>query len=216
MEHTAFFSSLFDKIEWESGILSLTFKGGKIFKYEVPDINIYYELCGATSMGSYYNKSIKGKFPAINTTNQVNNNTMIKMMIIGHLGKDAIVKEVNGKSVINFSVAHSESFKNSQGEKVTNTTWVDCAHWTDKTAVAPYLKKGTQVYVEGTPTADTYEREGKAVGTLRLRVLSVQLLGSSDGGNADNTSAAPEQAQAAQAAKPAQAASANTADDLPF
>ena len=35
------------------------------------------------------------------------NNVMIKLQIIGNLGKDCIVKEVNGKNVINFSVAHS-------------------------------------------------------------------------------------------------------------
>ena len=37
---------------------------------------------------------------------------MIKMQIIGHLGQDSQVNDVNGKKVINFSVAHSEKFKN--------------------------------------------------------------------------------------------------------
>ena len=76
---------------------------------------------------------------------------MIKLQAIGHLGKDCVVNTVNGKSVINFTVAHSEKFKDASGVQKDRTIWVDCAYWTDRTAVAPYLKKGTQVYVEGNP-----------------------------------------------------------------
>ena len=64
---------------------------------------------------------------------------MIKLQVIGNLGKDCIVKEVNGKTVINFSVAHSERYKDAQGNQKERTTWVECAYWTDKTAVAQYL-----------------------------------------------------------------------------
>ena len=72
---------------------------------------------------------------------------MIKTQVIGHLGKDAVVTSVLGKTVINFSVAHTEKFKDASGAVKEKTTWVDCSNWTDKTAIAPYLKKGTQVYV---------------------------------------------------------------------
>ena len=101
---------------------------------------------------------------------------MIKIQVIGHLGKDAVINNVNGKSVINFSVAHTEKFKNAQGEQQEKTTWVDCAYWTDKTAIAPYLKKGTQVYAEGSPEVRTYESNGKTGATLSCRIASVQLL----------------------------------------
>jgi len=40
---------------------------------------------------------------------------MIKLQIVGNLGADCIQKEVNGKTVINFNVAHHEKFKDSQG-----------------------------------------------------------------------------------------------------
>ena len=57
--------------------------------------------------------------------------------------------------------------------------WVDCAYWTDRTAIAPYLKKGTQVYAEGTPDLRTYQKTDGTQGvSLTLRVLTVQLLGS--------------------------------------
>ena len=76
---------------------------------------------------------------------------MIKLQVIGNLGKDAVVNSVNGKNVINFNMAHTERYKDAQGNQKDRTIWVECAYWTDRTAIAPYLKKGTQVFVEGNP-----------------------------------------------------------------
>lgn len=119
---------------------------------------------------------------------------MIKLQVIGNLGKDCIVKEINGKNVINFSVAHTERFKDSQGNQKERTTWVECAYWTDRTALSQYLKKGQLVYAEGSPEADAYlNKENVASATLRMRVQNIQLLGGSkDGqgatqGNVTNT-----------------------------
>lgn len=103
---------------------------------------------------------------------------MIKLQVIGNLGKDCITNTVNGKSVMNFNVAHTEKFKDSQGVQKDKTIWVECAYWSDRTAVAPYLRKGTQVYVEGTPEVRTYTKNDGTTGvSLTLRVQSVQLLG---------------------------------------
>lgn len=105
---------------------------------------------------------------------------MIKLMVIGHLGKDCITNTVSGKSVINFSVAHSEKFKDAQGNQKEKTTWVECAYWTDRTAIAPYLKKGQLVYAEGAPEARSYPKNDGSTGvSLSIRVSSVQLLGGS-------------------------------------
>lgn len=107
---------------------------------------------------------------------------MIKLQIIGNLGADCIQKEVNGKTVINFNVAHSEKFKDAQGNPKEKTTWVNCAYWTDRTAVAQYLTKGRTVYAEGSPEVDAYaNKEGQPAATLRMRVQTIQLLG----GNSD-------------------------------
>ena len=104
---------------------------------------------------------------------------MIKLQVIGNLGKDCVTNLVNGKNVINFNVAHTEKFRDAQGNQKEKTVWVDCAYWTDKTAIAPYLKKGTQVYAEGTPDLRTYQKtDGTQGASLTLRVQSVQLLGS--------------------------------------
>jgi single-strand DNA-binding protein len=112
---------------------------------------------------------------------------MIKLQIIGNLGKDCIVKEVNGKNVINFSVAHSERYKDAQGNQKERTTWVECAYWTDRTTVAQYLTKGRTVYAEGTPEADAYSnKEGQPAATLRMRVQNVQLHSSNNENSTNN------------------------------
>ena len=103
---------------------------------------------------------------------------MVRLQVIGHLGKDGVVNNVNGKTVINFTVARSEKFRDAQGVQKDKTLWVDCAYWTDRTGIAPYLKKGTQVYAEGTPDIRNYTTaDGKQGSTLSLRVMTVQLLG---------------------------------------
>jgi single-strand DNA-binding protein len=110
---------------------------------------------------------------------------MIKLQVIGNLGKDCITNTVNGKSVMNFSVAHTEKFKDNQGVQKDKTIWVECAYWSDRTGIAPYLKKGTNVYLEGSPDVRTYTtNEGKQGASLRLTVQYVQLLGgrNSEGG----------------------------------
>ncbi len=143
---------------------------------------------------------------------------MIKLQIIGNLGKDCIVKEVNGKNVINFSVAHTERYKDSQGNQKDRTTWVECAYWTDRTAVAQYLTRGRTVYAEGSPEADAYtNKEGQAAATLRMRVQNVQLLGGNNpdgnGSNQGNVSNAGSTTAPVVKTVPVNA---GAEDDLPF
>jgi single-strand DNA-binding protein len=149
---------------------------------------------------------------------------MIKMQVIGRLGKDCVVNTVNGKNVINFTVAHSEKYKDSQGALQEKTIWVDCAYWTDRTAVAPYLQKGTQVYVEGQPEARSFQRnDGTPGASLSLRVREVQLLGSknenSGGGGGsyqqNNAYSAP-QSSASGSSIPSPGEITEPVDDLPF
>jgi single-strand DNA-binding protein len=112
---------------------------------------------------------------------------MIKMTVIGNLGRDAEVKDVNGKKVIEFSVAHSEKYTDRSGQQQERTTWVRCNYWRDgdRVGVADYLKKGKQVYVEGTPSVAAYTtKENQPGASLDLRVLSLELIGGREGGGA--------------------------------
>jgi single-strand DNA-binding protein len=105
---------------------------------------------------------------------------MIRLQVIGHLGQDATVNTVNGKTVINFSVAHSEKYKNKDGVEVDKSVWVSAAYWTDRVNVAMYLKKGTQVYLEGSPEAKTYtNKNNEVIPQLQIRVAVLNLLSSS-------------------------------------
>lgn len=144
---------------------------------------------------------------------------MIKLQVIGHLGKDCVTNTVNGKNVINFSVAHTEKFKDAQGNQKERTTWVECAYWTDRTAIAPYLRKGTQVYAEGTPELKTYPKnDGTTGASLNLRVFSVQLLGSRNENNSGGYGAGDSSYSSQPATANAGSASEITEpmDDLPF
>ncbi|WP_414696806.1 single-stranded DNA-binding protein [Paraflavisolibacter sp. H34] len=130
-----------------------------------------------------------------------------------------MVNTVNGKSVINFTVAHTEKYKDSQGMSQEKTTWVDCAYWTDRTAIAPYLTKGKQIFVEGAPEVRSFTRgDGTSGASLSLRVREVQLLG----GRENALGGEPQQYQQPMAAPSRQQAAApattgpDVADDLPF
>ncbi len=113
---------------------------------------------------------------------------MLKIEIIGRIGKDATVNNYNGKNVINFSVAHSEKYKDSNGTEVNRTHWVECAYWVERTGVAQYLKKGTQVYVEGQPESKTYQAsDGSHRASLACRVRKVELLGSANNTTSETT-----------------------------
>ena len=142
---------------------------------------------------------------------------MIKMQVIGNLGKDCTVNTVNGKNVINFTVAHTEKYRDSQGNNQEKTTWVDCAYWTDKTAVAPYLQKGTQVFVEGTPEVRSFTRnDGTAGASLSLRVREVQLLGGKNDNNMGGSPASENTSYSRQETPAAASVNDDVADDLPF
>lgn len=102
---------------------------------------------------------------------------MIKTDIIGNLGQDATVNNVNGRNVINFSLAHTEKYKDTQGIQHDKTLWIRAAYWTDKTGVVPYLKKGTMVFVTGQPEVGVYQdKQGKWQAEFKLRVGQIQLL----------------------------------------
>ncbi|HSZ86889.1 MAG TPA: single-stranded DNA-binding protein [Puia sp.] len=147
---------------------------------------------------------------------------MIKLLVIGNLGKDCVTNTVNGKNVINFNVAHTEKFKDAQGNQKDKTIWVDCAYWTDRTGIAPYLKKGTQVYVEGSPEVRTYPKnDGTTGASLTLRVANVQLLGSKPSGGdysgiGGTTEASAQPATATPRNIPSPSDVTEPIDDLPF
>jgi|TARA_R110000772_G_scaffold206590_1_gene317139 single-strand DNA-binding protein len=86
-----------------------------------------------------------------------------KVQLIGNLGNDPeIITMDSGKKLAKFSIATNESYKNAQGEKVTDTQWHNVVAW-GKTAeiIEEYVTKGKEVAVEGKLTTRSYDdKEG--------------------------------------------------------
>lgn len=107
---------------------------------------------------------------------------MEKTTIIGHIGKDATINDVNGRKAINFTVGVNTKFKKQDGTEVNSTNWYSCARWMnsgESTEIAKYLQKGTQVYVEGKLLPAMYKnKDNQTAIDLKLHVREIKLLGS--------------------------------------
>ena len=82
-----------------------------------------------------------------------------KVQLIGNLGNDPeIINLETGKKLAKFSVATNESYKNAQGEKITDTQWHNVVAW-GKTAdiIEKYVTKGKEVAIEGKLTNRVWE-----------------------------------------------------------
>ena len=109
-----------------------------------------------------------------------------KVILVGNLGKDPETRYMpNGKAVTNFSIATSESWKDKQtGEQREQTEWHNIVMY-DRLAeiAAEYLRKGSQVYVEGRlRTRKWQDKEGRDRYTTEINANEMQMLGSRAGG----------------------------------
>jgi single-strand DNA-binding protein len=104
-----------------------------------------------------------------------------KVQLIGNLGNDPeIITMDSGKKLAKFSIATNETYKNQQGERVTDTQWHNVVAW-GKTAeiVESYVTKGKEVAVEGKLTHRSYEdKEGQKRYATEVVCSELLLLGS--------------------------------------
>lgn len=104
-----------------------------------------------------------------------------KVQLIGNLGNDPeIITLESGKKLAKFSLATNETYKNAQGESVTDTQWHNIVVW-NKTAeiVEKYLSKGKEVAVEGKLTTRSYDdKDGIKKHMTEIIVNELVLLGS--------------------------------------
>ena len=146
-----------------------------------------------------------------------------KVILIGNLGADPETRYMpSGGAVTNIRIATSESWKDKQtGEQKDRTEWHRITFYGRLAEVAgEYLKKGSQVYIEGKLRTRTYEKEGQTHYSTEIIADNMQMLGSRAGaGGAErmtgDTHGEPEPA-AAPAGKPAKAANDFSDDDIPF
>ncbi|MDC1327430.1 MAG: single-stranded DNA-binding protein [Flavobacteriales bacterium] len=104
-----------------------------------------------------------------------------KVQLIGNLGNDPeIITMDSGKKLAKFSIATNETYKNQQGERVTDTQWHNVVAW-GKTAeiIEEYVTKGKEVAVEGKLTSRSYDdKEGNKRYTTEVVCNELLMLGS--------------------------------------
>lgn len=106
---------------------------------------------------------------------------MFRAEIIGNLGADASVMESNGSKFVTMRIAHTDAYKDEQGNKHEKTVWVDATMNDAESKLLPYLKQGVKVFVRGNASLRVYsspkDRCMKAGVTLSVR--EIELVGGS-------------------------------------
>jgi len=147
-----------------------------------------------------------------------------KVILVGNLGQDPEVKYMpSGGAVTNLSIATTDTWKDkNSGEKRENTEWHRVVFFNRLAEIAgEYLRKGSQVYIEGNLRTRSWEDNGVKKYTTEIVAREMQMLG---GRNQGGDSAPPQQRRPAgqtqgQSQQPQQTAPQNFDnfdDDIPF
>lgn len=136
---------------------------------------------------------------------------MNKVILIGHVGKDADCTPVNATDVSKFSLATSESYLDKQGNRITNTEWHNITCWGGLAKIAyKYVKKGAHVAIEGSIHNRSYEKDGIKRYYTEITASDIKLLDKKP----ESATSAPGPASPQQA--PQNDFAAPVDDDLPF
>jgi single-strand DNA-binding protein len=143
-----------------------------------------------------------------------------KVILIGNLGKDPETRSTpTGTAVANCTLATTESRKDKQtGEQKEFTEWHNLVFWGRLAEIAgQYLKKGSQVYVEGSiRTRKWQDKEGKDRYTTEIVVNEMQMLGGRPGGGSASYDRGETGGKSGAPAAPAMAEKGFEDDDIPF
>lgn len=116
-----------------------------------------------------------------------------KIILLGHCGKDAEVRMVGENKVATFSLATTEKYKDSKTDEwKENTEWHNIVCWRNTAELADkYIKKGTQLYIEGKLRTRSWEKDGEKRYVTEIVADNIQLLGKKDSQSAP--ASAPQQ-----------------------
>lgn len=106
---------------------------------------------------------------------------MFRAEIIGNLGADASVMESNGSKFVTMRIAHTDAYKDEQGNKHEKTVWVDATMNDAESKLLPYLKQGVKVFVRGNASLRVYSspKDRCMKAGLTLSVREIELVGGS-------------------------------------
>ena len=130
-----------------------------------------------------------------------------KCTFLGNLGADPELRmTAAGQAILKLRLACTESYMDKQSnERKERTEWISCTLWGKRgEALAKFLKKGSQVYVEGSLRTTSYEKNGEKRYSTDINVTEIIVCG---GRSADDAPRAPAQRQGF--GPPAQRAPAN-------
>ena len=117
-----------------------------------------------------------------------------KAILVGNLGRDPELRQTpNGQSVVNFTLATSETWTDKSGERVERTEWHRIVAW-GRTAemCAQYLTKGRTVYIEGRiQTREWEDKEGNKRYTTEINASTVNFIGPRGSGGGDSAAGPP-------------------------
>ena len=111
--------------------------------------------------------------------------SLTKVILIGRLGRDPEVRYMpNGEAVCNFSVATSETWNDRNGQRVERTEWHNITMYRHLAKIAgQYLRKGSQVYLEGRIQSRKYQgKDGIERTAYEIIANEMKMLG---GGNSE-------------------------------
>ena len=102
---------------------------------------------------------------------------MIQISLTGNLTADAITRDVNGKTVIAFTIAHNDRYKTKNGEIKDTVTYVRCAMWNNPD-LAKLLYKGRSIYASGILKVNNwYDGDGIKQTSVDMRVSYFKVFG---------------------------------------
>ncbi len=141
-----------------------------------------------------------------------------KVILIGNLGRDPEVRYMpSGNAVANVTLATTDAWKDKQsGEKQERTEWHNIVFYSRLAEiVGEYLKKGSQVYVEGRlQTRKWQDKSGNDRYTTEIIASEMQMLGGRGGSTGYSAEPAPAAAKAA--ATDSGGSGGDFDDDIPF
>lgn len=104
-----------------------------------------------------------------------------RVILVGRLGKDPETRYTSGgQAVCHFSLATDETFKDKSGERQKRTEWHRITVWGKQAEIAQqYLKKGAQIYLEGSIRTSEYtDKEGQKKTSMEINASTFRMLGS--------------------------------------
>ena len=139
-----------------------------------------------------------------------------KAIVVGNLGRDPEVRySANGNAIANVTIATTDSWKDRQsGERQEKTEWHRVVFFGRLAEIAgEYLKKGSQVYVEGRLQTRKWEdRDGNERYTTEIVAADMQMLGGGGGGGDTQGGSAPDFGETSSGSS----SSGDFDDDIPF